>query len=458
MLKRLRKKFILITMSLITVILLAVFVVSTVSTYQASFDSMHASLEQALTPGGKKMSLAIESRLLNDIIANLNEEAPLDSLDPALKDNPNYDPSSDKNGKGSPPKIGENVGAYVLTYSVTVNSHNEIISDSNPYAEMSKDLVSTAVFEAASRESSEGFLTDLNLYYMKSEYPEGTRMAFADSANVTDPLWGSIRTSLLVGVGAWLLFFLASIFLARTALKPVEEAWGKQKQFVADASHELKTPLTIILANNEILLSAPEKTIRDQKKWVINSQEEAERMERLINNLLMLAQIEQSEEEGSAQKTLGSSPVNISEMLEKSLLQFEAIAFERKIETISHVEEGIMVKGDADQLERLIKILVDNACKYAEVGGTINIDLSKSENKIKFKVSNTGSFISENETEQIFERFYRSDESRARSDGNETGGYGLGLSIAQGIVQAHKGTIVASSVNNTTTFEVTLPA
>lgn len=453
MLKKLRTKFVLMTMALITIVLLAVFAATLVSTYQASFDSMHRSLEQAVTKGNRS-NPQVGNSFVDSLYLSFGYEPPSGDIESAPFDQKHNDSS----GSPDSARNGQDMGAFIPAYVVTVDSNFRIISQANPYVEMDATLVDEAVASVSKRADSEGYLTDLGLYYLRAQAYEGTRIAFADSTNVTDPMIGAVQTSLLIGVCAWLAFLVVSIVLSKIALRPVEEAWNKQSQFVADASHELKTPLTIILANNEILLSAPEKTVQEQKKWVINSQEEAERMERLINNLLQLAQMEQVEAEGTDPATSAAEPVDLSEVAQKCLLQFEAIAFDRNITIESHIESDVVIKGEPDQLEQLIKILVDNACKYAEEGGSITVDLTKEQGSVDLKVINTGSFISDDEAEHIFERFYRSDESRARANGDETAGYGLGLSIAQSIVEAHKGTIKASSSNNETCFEVHLPS
>ena len=244
-----------------------------------------------------------------------------------------------------------------------------------------------------------------------------------------------------------LIFLLISIWLSGYAMRPVAKAWAQQQQFVADASHELKTPLTAILATNNILLSNPDLTIREQEKWIENSQAEANHMKDLIANMLFLAK---SEDE---QVQLVLSEISLSDIVTDTTLQFEPVAFENGTLIDSSIEEAITIQGDLTQMRQLVHILIDNACKYAGESGYVKVCLRREGGTIKLEVCNSGKPIPAEDLPHIFERFYRSD--KARTQQNQSGGYGLGLAIAKSIADRHKAQIsAASSEEGGTTFTV----
>ena len=188
----------------------------------------------------------------------------------------------------------------------------------------------------------------------------------------TDSLWPLIRSSLLVGALALGGFFVISLMLSGLALKPAEEAWEQQRRFVADASHERKTPLTVILTNTGILLAHSGDTIAQQQKWVEYIRDEAQRMRALVEDLLFLAKSDAGKETSPV-----TAPVDVSELTWSALLPFEPVAFEQGVEMESEIADQLTVQGNADQLRRLVAILLDNAVKYAGNGGRVKLVLSR---------------------------------------------------------------------------------
>lgn len=277
---------------------------------------------------------------------------------------------------------------------------------------------------------------------------QGNRIAFADRTNEIESLTSLLETSALVGFFGLLAFFGISLFLARWALRPIEKSWRQQRQFVADASHELKTPLTVILANMGIVLSHREETVQSQIKWLEYTQAEASRMKELVGSLLFLAQAD------DMQEALTLSEVNFSDVVWSSVLPFESVAFEQNKTLVSDIADNVVIRGNEDRLRRLTAILLDNAVKYSDEGGTITLRLQTAQDKAVLTVHNTGAQIPAGQLPHIFERFYRVDSSRTRAQG----GYGLGLSIAQSIVQSHHGRIGVQSGSQGTAFTVALPA
>lgn len=249
--------------------------------------------------------------------------------------------------------------------------------------------------------------------------------------------------TLLLGVIA---YFIISIILARVALKPVEDSWNNQRQFVADASHELKTPISIILANTEIIASHQDETVQSQMKWIENTRLEANRMAGLVADLLFLAKNDDS-------VPVEMSAINISDCTGVVSLGFDALFYENNKLFTYDIKRDIIVKGNEGQIKQLVTILLDNANKYSKGSGDIQLLLRPSGKHVELIVSNESDELTDDQLKHLFERFYTLDPSRNKNKG----GNGLGLSIAQKIVQSHGGKISVIYQNGRTTFTVTLP-
>ena len=247
---------------------------------------------------------------------------------------------------------------------------------------------------------------------------------------------------------AGLLVFGLSFFLARMSLRPVEHAFSEQQRFVQDASHELKTPLTVILANLSILKSRPGASIQEEMLWIQNTETEARRMQELTERLLFLAKADSKRLSPKIER------LSLSGLTEAAALPFTALAFERGLRLEIKLEAGLYVKGDAQALTQLLAILIDNALKYAKFGSEVTVRLVRQKKQALLSVHNEGEVIPQDALPHLFDRFYRVDKSRARAQG----GYGLGLSIAKTIASSHGGDIRAeSSAEYGTCFTATLP-
>ncbi|MDO4467142.1 MAG: HAMP domain-containing sensor histidine kinase [Bacillota bacterium] len=223
-------------------------------------------------------------------------------------------------------------------------------------------------------------------------------------------------------------------------IMPVQDAFDKQKQFISDASHELKTPISIVRASVETLENSPE-----EKKWREIIKEENERMATLVSSLLELAKTEDMKEK----EAYGEE--NLSKLIMKTALSFESLMFENQLELVTDIEENITFYCSGNRIKELLRILMDNAIKHGEFDSQIVVKLSTHKNHIVLSVMNKGDEIPLADREKIFERFYRVDKSRNRNENR----YGLGLSIAKNIVLNHNGTIKVSCEYSYTTFIVT---
>lgn len=345
---------------------------------------------------------------------------------------------------GKPPKEKDPSKMITAAFYVELDDNNTVQEVfGNNVTVTDEAALSAIVASALAQGKSAGVIRGESLRFLI----QGSRIAFADRTNEIESLTSLLETSALVGLFGLLAFFGISLFLARWALRPIEKSWNQQRQFVADASHELKTPLTVILANMGIVLSHRDETVQSQIKWLEYTQTEASRMKELVGSLLFLAQAD------DVQDAVSLSEINFSDVVWSSVLPFESVAFEQNKTLVSEIAEHVTLLGEEDRLRRLTAILLDNAVKYSDERGTITLRLQKAQEKAVLTVHNTGSPIPSGQLAHIFERFYRVDGSRARMQG----GYGLGLAIAQSIVQSHHGKINVQSGADGTVFSVVLP-
>lgn len=261
----------------------------------------------------------------------------------------------------------------------------------------------------------------------------GTILVFTDKSAELDMLKQLTRTTLVIGAISFVLLSILSFFLSKKSIEPIKVAFEKQKQFVSDASHELKTPLTIISANADVLSEEI-----GQNKWLTYIKSQAERMNVLVNDLLNLTRLENNSSD------FVRTDFNLSQAIINTALPFECQAFESNKKFDVDVEDGIMLNGSENHIKQMAVIFIDNALKYSNDGGTVQIMLKRQGDKKVLSIYNTGAGVHEDEVDKIFERFYRSDDSRCRT----TGGYGLGLAIAKSIIDKHKFKVTVNNTEN----------
>ena len=305
-------------------------------------------------------------------------------------------------------------------------------------------LLSELYNKAMNEENETGILNEYNLRFHINHNPKHKAVFFADISGEIKTLRQLTYTCIFIAVLSLILFFAISVLLARWTVKPVETAWNQQKQFVADASHELKTPLTVIMTNAEMLLddkhTAEKRTYFSKSILTMSKQ-----MRGLTESLLELARSD------NHSKEITFEDVEFSNLISEAVLPFEPLYYEKGLTLSCELQDNIVVSGDSTQLCRLADILLDNAMKYSYPNTTVTVSLKKHRDYCIFSVSSHGDTISKTDLKNIFKRFYRVDKARS---GNHS--YGLGLSIAESIVKEHGGRIWAESDNGVNVFRVRL--
>ena len=402
MLKRLRRKFIIINMSIITVMMMIIF--------GMVIHFMHINLQN--------QSVQMMLSIANDA------GAPLPPGDPGNEVRFPY-------------------------FTIMIEDTGEVLSTGHDYFDLSDEsylIRLVDLVESTGQES--GVLKEYQLRFLKAEARPGVEhYIFSDASSERDTMLSLVQSCFFISILAFLGFLTLSIFLSRWAIRPVEEAWTQQIRFVADASHELKTPLTVITTNAELLQSTEygeeEKTHFSAAILTMSRQ-----MRGLVEGLLDLARVDSGVVHASMET------FSLSELVEETMLPFEALFFEKSLTLVGEVDEGIYIKGSQSHLRQVMDILLDNAQKYSYSDSEVKVSLSRSgRSNCTLAVSNCGEPISKEDLEHIFKRFYRVDRVRTMNRS-----YGLGLSIAEQIFLNHNGTSRAESENGVNTFFVQLPA
>ncbi len=252
-----------------------------------------------------------------------------------------------------------------------------------------------------------------------------------------------IITSIVIAIISIIIIYIIAKKVSETIVKPVQETFEKQKQFISDASHELKTPLAVIEANADVL----ENEIGNNK-WLKYIQNEIESMDKLINELLLLAKTENLESIKSYKN------FDLSKEVEIIVSVFESMAYEKKVKINTNIQKDIIMKGNKEDIKHILSTLIDNAIKHTEPEKEVTIELEKEKNEIILQVKNVGNPIPENERDKIFERFYRIDKARNRNEKR----YGLGLAIAKSTVEKYNGKIEVFCKEGITNFKVNIPS
>lgn len=408
MLRQLKIKFIAITMILVSIILSFVFTLMYQSNVKSTYDKSVADLKTISTLDISKFSEPQTNKVLKEL-------------------------------------------QFVPLFIVNIDESGVILSQIKSNISMDDESFKSIVKAAHESQEDIGTIKSMDIRYYKKHYSLYEKISFIDISRDNKNLENLFVVFIMTGAITLLFFFFIVLFLSNWALMPVEKTWNQQKQFIADASHELKTPLTVLLANMDILENNKSDTIQSQIKWIQASKQEAKQMKNLIEEMLFLAKSDANRIDNS------KTTINVSDTLFSLILSIEVIAFEKNviINYASTIDENLYTTANEKQLVSLFSILLENACKYSYEETSITAKLKREQSKIKFELNNFGPVIPKHEVAHIFERFYRVDKSRNK----EHGGYGLGLSIAKKITDENNMKIsVESSEEKGTTFKVIMNA
>ena len=362
-----------------------------------------------------------------------DKEEILPDMKPDIKPNEDIEMNKDSN-------IDKNIKFMDSTiYTVLINDDNsikEVINHSN------NNISDTKINSIAKNILDKDNIKELyigNLYFnnYSYKYVSGDSLTILDNTKIRSSLILSLEISIIIFVVLELIIYFITKLLTKYITEPVNNTFKKQKEFIEDASHELKTPLSVIIASTEALENDY------NEKWINNIKYESERMNNLIINMLELAKSEHEE-------TITKVNNNLSKIVELSILSMEVKAYEDNVKIKYDIEKDINMLLDEVSIKELLSILIDNAIKHSYKNSTINISLKSSGNNIILLIKNKGDNISSEDRDKIFERFYRVDKSRNRNNNR----YGLGLAIAKNIVLNHNGEISVESDNHITTFKV----
>lgn len=323
-------------------------------------------------------------------------------------------------------------------YSVAISYDNSVIEVRNAAAVYTDAELEMAARQVLKKSKINGTIDKLVYYKMdKGGY---TLVSFMDNTIIRESMNTLFRYTLIFGGVAILALYFLAAYLAKRIVTPLEESYQKQKQFISDAGHELKTPVSVVSANAELL----SREIGDNQ-WLANIQYENERMGKLVGQLLELARTENVKPQ--------MEYLDLSRLVAGGALPFESVAFENGLTLNSQITDGIIILGNSTQLSQLVSILIDNAIRHSHNGKEISVSLTFTRSNAIFSVINDGEPIPKEQTAQLFERFYRADEVRNGSDRH----YGLGLAIAKAIVEAHRGKIEVSCYDGKVCFTIQLP-
>ena len=423
MIKRLRTKFVLVFMVTVTILLLAIFCLICNTTRKEMRAASLAALQAAV----------FEPEHPQD------REDPLDNGKPAFEQDvpPKEEPGGNKRGPmGSSPCF-----VLWLTPQGTLEAQGSDVYDLSD-----EQMLLQILSEAQETGQQTGVLHRWNLRYYRNEKGPQVYYSFMDISEQMQTLETLLISCVLIGFGALVVFFVVAVLLSRWLVKPVEEAFNAQRQFVADASHELKTPLTVILTNAELLQSGDYDS-KTKQRFASSIHTMSTQMRGLVENLLQLARVD------NGPTRMQMELLSFSELTEGCVLPFEPVYFEAGRTLESHISPNIHVQGVEQQLCQVVEILLDNGRKYSDVGTIVVLKLyPQGCGRWLLSVASQGAPLTQQQCKDIFKRFYRVDEVRSMNHS-----YGLGLPIAEGIVTRHKGKIWCQSKNGVNTFFVSLP-
>jgi signal transduction histidine kinase len=345
-------------------------------------------------------------------------------------------------------KVRELENTMIMDYEIyTVELDDSEISKITGHGYESEDFDAESIAKTILSDVPGDRIYIGNLYLggFSYKYQCGESIVLLNNAETSEKLRNLLFESVIIFILSETILYFLSRLITGWLVTPAEKAFSGQKEFIADASHELKTPLAVIMASSDELDAATEES-DPKRKYINNIKYEADRMNRLILSLLNLSRLE----DGNARE--GYKDEDLSRIIEKSCLAYEGVAFEQGVGIKEDIEENLRLKCSKDEIEKMISTILDNAVKHSFRDTDVRVSARQTRHDITIKIVNSGEPIKAEDKDKIFERFYRADESRNRSDNR----YGLGLAIARQIALNHNGTITARSDGGDTTFEIVL--
>ena len=301
------------------------------------------------------------------------------------------------------------------------------------------DEVREYALKLNNKKSEEGYIGNY-IYKIRQLGNNGKEITLMENEDTINRLKKTIISAVTIGILGIVAIYIIAQKISRTIVKPVANSFEKQKQFVSDASHELKTPLAVIEANSDVLQSKV-----GENKWITYIQNEVQSMNKLVNDLLTLAKMENT-------SNINIQKFDLSKESKMAVAVFESMIYEKNIKLETNIKDDIYFNGEKEDIKHIVSIILDNAIKHTEQNNKIIINVQKEKNDVRLEIKNQGEPIPEGEEEKIFERFYRVDKARNRAEKR----YGLGLAIAKEIVNKYNGSIKASSKDGYTSFIVKL--
>lgn len=366
----------------------------------------------------------------------LDEHIALYSLENPLG---NFPPAKHKPGPSVPNYADLPEFKLSIFYSVAVSYDGETLEikndDSLVYSDEELEKAAKKIIESGKASGVRN-----NLAFAMADKGGYTLVAFMDNTIIRSSMFTLFRYTLIFGAIALIAFFFFAKYIAKRIVTPLEESYQKQKQFISDAGHELKTPVSVVNANAEMLY----REIGDNR-WLDNIRYENERMGLLVGQLLELARTE-----SVAPQT---ERLDFSRLVAGEALPFESVAYEKGLTLCTEIEPSLELTGNPAQLRELTAVLIDNAIRHGETGKNVTVTLCGTHKEVRLSVVNYGEEIPPEQRERLFERFYRADEVRNGADKH----YGLGLAIAKAIIVAHKGSINVNCFDGKVEFSVILP-
>ena len=331
-------------------------------------------------------------------------------------------------------------------FTLQLGRRGNLIATGGGYYDLSDEtFLKNLIAATFSAEGSVGIIEEYNLRFFRKGAAPNQILVYADISSELTTLNNLLRNCIFIGIACFLAFLCISFLLAKWAVQPVEKAWQQQRQFLADASHELKTPLTVIMTNAELLQNT-DYDETSHSAFSSNILVMSRQMRDLVEQMLELARTDR------VQSDTVFCSFDFSRLVSDAALPFEPVFFEKGLTLHTAVTENIRINGNPSELRQVLDILLDNAQKYSRENGTTRMTLQgRGKGHCLLTVANEGEAIPLSDLNRLFKRFYRADQARSR-----TGSFGLGLSIAESIVKRHKGKIWAESKNGFNTFYVEL--